>query len=95
MNGLPVAVAAVVESFLAENSDAALWTHWNGRDADGTESADCDVVSEAFLVHAAAAGVTARLVHVEPPEPQPWYSDHWFVTVTTDAGEVAIDFTAR
>ena len=92
---LPAHVREVVDTFLAANPDAALWARWAGTDPDDAETADCDVLSEAFVAHAAAAGVQARLVHVEPPTPQPWYSHHWFAVVETAEGEVAIDFTAR
>jgi hypothetical protein len=85
-SGLPDLIA----SFAATNALARAWIDSSFGNMPDSE-ADCNLVSEAFIVHAAAHGVTARLVHVRPPTIDPWYSDHWFVEING----TGIDWSAR
>lgn len=94
MAGLPShteveAMKRAISDFIIEDDDAHTWFHTT--DANTDDCPDCDVMSERFVAFLARRGIESRVVHVRPPTPQPWYSDHWFVV----AGVIAVDWTAK
>lgn len=66
--------------------------HWLAYpDVDLPDGMDCLEVSNAFTKVCQTNGLTARTIRLEPPEPQPWYAEHYVTLV----GDTCVDWTAR
>lgn len=86
----PAELAHLLEQFAQHDPGVDLWRNYPANIGD-TDPPDCSDMSYRFAEFCTQRSVPARTVFVRPPDPEPWYDDHWFVVV----GDIAVDWTAR